>query len=51
MQTTLQRSDSGYFGEFVAMPSLQSRVTKSQGHDTKIVSIRDRVQVGTGDKG
>ena len=41
----------GILGSLVAMPSLLSRVIKSQGHDTKIVSIRDRVQACTGDKG
>ena len=35
----------------MATPSLLSRVIESQGHDTKIVSIRDRVQSGTGDEG
>ena len=33
------------------MPSLMSRVIESQGQDVEIVSIRDRVQAGTGDKG
>ena len=33
------------------MPSLLSRVIESQGQDTEIASIRDRVQVGTGDEG
>ena len=32
-------------------PSLLSRVIESQGQDAKIVSIRDRVQSGTGDEG
>ena len=33
------------------MPSLLSRVIKSQGHDANIVSIRDRVQSGMDDEG
>ena len=33
------------------MPSLLSRVIESQGQDTEILSIRDRVQSGTGDEG
>ena len=33
------------------MLSLLSRVIESQGQDAEIVSIRDRVQAGTGDKG
>ena len=43
--------DSGCFGELVAMPFLLSRVIKSQGQDAEIMSIRDRVQAGTGDEG
>ena len=35
----------------VATPSLLSRVIESQGQDAEIVSIRDRVQSGTGDEG
>ena len=35
----------------MATPSLLSRVIESQGQDTEIVSIRDRVQSGTSDKG
>ena len=38
-------------GSLVATPSLLSRVIESQGQDVEIVSIRDRVQSGTGDKG
>ena len=34
-------------GRLVVMPSLLSRVIESQGQDTEIVSIRDRVQSGT----
>ena len=33
------------------MPSLLSRVIESQGQDAEIASIRDQVQVGTGDEG
>ena len=32
-------------------PSLISRVIESQGQDTEIVSIRDRVHAGTVDEG
>ena len=32
-------------------PSLLSRVIESQWQDAEIVSIRDRVQSGTGDEG
>ena len=35
----------------MATPSLLSRVVESQGQDAEIVSIRDRVQSGTGDEG
>ena len=35
----------------MATPSLLSKVIESQGQDAKIVSIRDRVQLGTGDEG
>ena len=35
----------------MAMPFLLSRVIKSRGQDTKILSIRDRVQRGTSDEG
>ena len=41
----------GTLGSLVATPSLLSRVIESQGQDTGIVSIRDRVQLGTGDEG
>ena len=34
----------------MATPSLLSRVIESQWQDTEIVSIRDRVQSGTGDE-
>ena len=37
-------------GSLVATPSLLSRVIESQGQDAKIVSIKDRVQSGTGDE-
>ena len=33
------------------MLSLLSRVIESQGQEAEIVSIRDRVQLGTGDEG
>ena len=35
----------------MAMPSLLSRVIESQGQDTEVVSIRDRVRSGMGDEG
>ena len=38
-------------GSLVATPSLLSRVIESQGQEAEIVSIRDRVQSGTSDKG
>ena len=41
----------GTLGSLVATPSLLSRVIKSQGQEAEIVSIRDRVQSGTGDEG
>ena len=41
----------GTLGSLVATPSLFSRVIESQGQDTEIMSIRDRVQSGTGDEG
>ena len=41
----------GALGSLVAAPSLLSRVIESQGQDAEIVSIRDRVQSGTGDEG
>ena len=41
----------GTLGSLVATPSLLSRVIDSQWQDAKIVSIRDRVQSGTGDEG
>ena len=34
----------GILGSLVATPSLLSKVIESQGHDTKILSIRDRVR-------
>ena len=41
----------GTLGSLVATSSLLSRVIESQGQDAEIVSIRDRVQSGTGDEG
>ena len=41
----------GTLGSLVATPSLLSRVIESQWQDAEIVSIRDRVQSGTCDKG
>ena len=41
----------GALGSLVAISSLLSRVIESQGQDTEIVSIKDRVQSGTGDEG
>ena len=52
-QFRLQYSDQaqGTLGSLVATPSLISRVIESQGQDIEILSIRDRVQTGTGDEG
>ena len=41
----------GTLGSLVATLSLLSKVIESQGQDAEIVSIRDRVQLGTGDEG
>ena len=41
----------GMLGSLVVTPSLLSRVIESQGQEAKIVSIRNRVQSGTGDEG
>ena len=35
----------------MATPSLLRRVIESQGQDAEILSIKDRVQSGTGDEG
>ena len=40
----------GTLGSLVATPSLLSRMIESKGQDAEIVSIRDRVQSGTGDE-
>ena len=52
-QIRLQYNDQaqGVLGSLVATSSLLSRVIESQGRNTKISSIRDRVLSGTGDKG
>ena len=52
-QFGLQYSEQaqGTLGNLVAAPSLLSRVIESQGKDAELVSIRDRVQSGTGNKG
>ena len=52
-QFRLQYSEQtqGTLGSLVATPSLLSRVIESQWQDAEIVSIRDRVQSGTGEKG
>ena len=41
----------GTLGSMMATPSLLSRVIESQVQDAELVSIRDRVQSGTTDKG
>ena len=41
----------GTLQSLMATPSLLSRVIESQGQDTKLVSIKDRVQSGTTDEG
>ena len=38
-------------GSLVPAPSLLSRVIESQGQDTEVVSIKDRVRSGMGDEG
>ena len=48
---TVQRAAQGTLGSLVATPSLLNNVIESQRQDAEIVSIRDRVQSGTGDKG
>ena len=52
-QFGLQYSEQtqGTLGSLVATPSLLSRVIESQGQDAEIMSIKDRVQSGTGDEG
>ena len=52
-QFGLQYSEQtqGTLGSLVATPSLLSRVIVSQWQDAEIVSIKDRVQSGTGDEG
>ena len=49
----LQYSDQaqGVLGSLVATPSLLRRVIESQGPNAEMVSIRDRVKSGMGDKG
>ena len=52
-QFGLQYSDQaqGTLGSLVATPSLLSRVIGSQGQNTEVLSIRNRVQLGTSDEG
>ena len=52
-QFRLQYSDQaqGVLGSLVATPSLLRKVIESQEQDAEILSIRDRVQSGTGDEG
>ena len=52
-QFELQYSEQaqGVMGSLVATPSLLSKVIESQGQDTEVVSIRDRVRSGMGDEG
>ena len=52
-QFGLQYSEQaqGVIGSLVAMPSLLIKVIESQGQDTEVVSIRDRVRSRMGDKG
>ena len=52
-QFGLQYSEQtqGTLGILLTTPSLLSRVIESQWQDAEIVSIRDRVQSGTGDEG
>ena len=48
---TISEQTQGTLGSLVATPSLLSRVIESQWQDAEIVSIRDQVQLGTGDEG
>ena len=41
----------GILGSLVTKPSLLRRVIESQGQDTEITSIKNRVQSSTGDEG
>ena len=41
----------GILGSLMATLSLLSKIIESQSEDTEISSIRDRVQLGTGDEG
>ena len=41
----------GTLGSMMATPSLLRRVIESQVQDSELVSIRDRVQLGTADEG
>ena len=52
-QFELQYNDQaqGVLGSLVAMPSLLSRVIKSQGQNAEILFIRDQIQSGTSDEG
>ena len=52
-QFSLQYNDQaqGILGSLVATPFLLSKAIESQGHNIEILSIRDRVQSGTGDEG
>ena len=52
-QFGLQYSEQaqGVMGNLVATPSLLSKVIESQGQDTEVASIRDRVRSGMGDEG
>ena len=52
-QFGLQYNDQaqGTLGSLMTRPSLLSRMIESRGQDTKILSIRDRIQSGTGDEG
>ena len=52
-QFGLQYSDQaqGVLGSLVATPSLLSRVIESKGQDAEVVSIKDKLRLGTGDDG
>ena len=50
-QFGLQYSEHAQGGNLVAMPSLLGRVIEAQGQNAELVSIKDRVQSGTGDEG
>ena len=47
----VQRAGSGYVGEFSSYTVSVKQSDRVPGQEAEIVSIRDRVQLGTGDEG